>query len=232
MTFKEILLLLLRWSRANENLFATTGCPGKICSQLLIHHLGHPQVSELLSSVLNFIFVMICTPPVSHHSLDVPTAGDDRICHGGIWPQLAPDAPTLCDWQRQETLLLDDWNVALRLCFYSNKCSIKYFSEYLPSVYKFCWKLAACLNFFSLLTAPLGAGKQRAGWLPVKNKFFFFLRVTCISSRMSCQESCTELYKEIIANSPPNMIITQKGFLPLTFSVLSPTWNNIRNISF
>lgn len=36
-----------RWSRANENLFATTGCPGKISSQLLIHHLGHPQVCLL-----------------------------------------------------------------------------------------------------------------------------------------------------------------------------------------
>lgn len=34
---------LFKWSRANENLFATTGCPGKINSQLLIHHLGHPQ---------------------------------------------------------------------------------------------------------------------------------------------------------------------------------------------
>ncbi|CAL8322977.1 unnamed protein product [Lota lota] len=34
---------LIKWSRANENLFATTGCPGKISSQLLIHHLGHPQ---------------------------------------------------------------------------------------------------------------------------------------------------------------------------------------------
>ncbi|TRY62240.1 hypothetical protein DNTS_020205 [Danionella cerebrum] len=32
-----------RWSRANENLFATTGYPGKISSQLLVHHLGHPQ---------------------------------------------------------------------------------------------------------------------------------------------------------------------------------------------
>uniref|UniRef100_A0A673K524 Nucleoporin Nup37 n=2 Tax=Sinocyclocheilus TaxID=75365 RepID=A0A673K524_9TELE len=32
-----------RWSRANENLFATTGYPGKINSQLLVHHLGHPQ---------------------------------------------------------------------------------------------------------------------------------------------------------------------------------------------
>uniref|UniRef100_A0A4W3IZQ5 Nucleoporin Nup37 n=1 Tax=Callorhinchus milii TaxID=7868 RepID=A0A4W3IZQ5_CALMI len=32
-----------RWSRASENLFATTGCPGKINSQLLVHHLGHPQ---------------------------------------------------------------------------------------------------------------------------------------------------------------------------------------------
>ncbi|XP_006010088.1 nucleoporin Nup37 [Latimeria chalumnae] len=34
---------LFRWSKANENLFATTGYPGKINSQLLIHHLGHPQ---------------------------------------------------------------------------------------------------------------------------------------------------------------------------------------------
>ncbi|XP_067283389.1 nucleoporin Nup37 [Pseudorasbora parva] len=32
-----------RWSRANENLFTTTGYPGKINSQLLVHHLGHPQ---------------------------------------------------------------------------------------------------------------------------------------------------------------------------------------------
>ncbi|RXM36719.1 Nucleoporin Nup37 [Acipenser ruthenus] len=32
-----------RWSKANENIFATTGCPGKINSQLLVHHLGHPQ---------------------------------------------------------------------------------------------------------------------------------------------------------------------------------------------
>ncbi|XP_025027163.1 nucleoporin Nup37 isoform X2 [Python bivittatus] len=32
-----------RWSRVNENLFATTGYPGKMISQLLVHHLGHPQ---------------------------------------------------------------------------------------------------------------------------------------------------------------------------------------------
>ncbi|XP_028672346.1 LOW QUALITY PROTEIN: nucleoporin Nup37 [Erpetoichthys calabaricus] len=32
-----------RWSKANENLFATTGYPGKLKSQLLVHHLGHPQ---------------------------------------------------------------------------------------------------------------------------------------------------------------------------------------------
>lgn len=32
-----------RWSRVQENLFATTGYPGKIASQLLVHHLGHPQ---------------------------------------------------------------------------------------------------------------------------------------------------------------------------------------------
>ncbi|PIO40790.1 hypothetical protein AB205_0040690 [Aquarana catesbeiana] len=34
---------LYRWSKCNENLFATTGCPGKMNSQLLIHHLGHPH---------------------------------------------------------------------------------------------------------------------------------------------------------------------------------------------
>uniref|UniRef100_A0A8D0CC78 Nucleoporin Nup37 n=1 Tax=Salvator merianae TaxID=96440 RepID=A0A8D0CC78_SALMN len=34
---------LFRWSRVNENLFATTGYPGKMNSQLLVHHLGHPQ---------------------------------------------------------------------------------------------------------------------------------------------------------------------------------------------
>nr|XP_028601881.1 nucleoporin Nup37 [Podarcis muralis] len=34
---------LFRWSRVNENLFATTGYPGKMTSQLLVHHLGHPQ---------------------------------------------------------------------------------------------------------------------------------------------------------------------------------------------
>ncbi|XP_043823371.1 nucleoporin Nup37 isoform X2 [Dromiciops gliroides] len=34
---------LFRWSTVNENLFATTGYPGKMTAQLLIHHLGHPQ---------------------------------------------------------------------------------------------------------------------------------------------------------------------------------------------
>ncbi|NWY01542.1 NUP37 protein, partial [Nothoprocta ornata] len=32
-----------RWSRVNENLFATTGFPGKTNTQVLVHHLGHPQ---------------------------------------------------------------------------------------------------------------------------------------------------------------------------------------------
>ncbi|KAB0387929.1 hypothetical protein FD755_002885 [Muntiacus reevesi] len=34
---------LFRWSTINENLFATTGYPGKMTSQFQIHHLGHPQ---------------------------------------------------------------------------------------------------------------------------------------------------------------------------------------------
>uniref|UniRef100_A0A672J6E4 Nucleoporin Nup37 n=1 Tax=Salarias fasciatus TaxID=181472 RepID=A0A672J6E4_SALFA len=42
---------LFKWSRANENLFATTGYPGKINSQIIIHHLGHPQVSKIHGEV-------------------------------------------------------------------------------------------------------------------------------------------------------------------------------------
>ncbi|KAM8973149.1 nucleoporin Nup37 [Pelodytes ibericus] len=34
---------LFRWSKCNKDVFATTGCPGKMNSQLLIHHLKHPQ---------------------------------------------------------------------------------------------------------------------------------------------------------------------------------------------
>lgn len=33
----------LRWSAISENLFATTGYPGKMSSQFQIHHLGHSQ---------------------------------------------------------------------------------------------------------------------------------------------------------------------------------------------
>lgn len=34
---------LFRWSAISENLFATTGYPGKMSSQFQIHHLGHAQ---------------------------------------------------------------------------------------------------------------------------------------------------------------------------------------------
>lgn len=67
MTFKEVLFLLLRWSRANENLFATTGCPGKICSQLLIHHLGHPQVSEMVFAAGSIFSLMISAVLLGSH---------------------------------------------------------------------------------------------------------------------------------------------------------------------
>uniref|UniRef100_A0A673BMK9 Nucleoporin Nup37 n=1 Tax=Sphaeramia orbicularis TaxID=375764 RepID=A0A673BMK9_9TELE len=56
---------------SNENLFATTGCPGKISSQLLIHHLGHPQP------------MMIGSIPVGsglswHRTLPLCVIGGDR----------------------------------------------------------------------------------------------------------------------------------------------------------
>ncbi|MEJ1277135.1 nucleoporin 37 [Cricetulus griseus] len=36
-----------RWSAISENLFATTGYPGKMASQFQIHHLGHSQVPAI-----------------------------------------------------------------------------------------------------------------------------------------------------------------------------------------
>lgn len=36
------------------------------------------------------------------------TASGDRVGHGRVGPQLAPDAPALRDGRRQEALLLDD----------------------------------------------------------------------------------------------------------------------------
>lgn len=111
MTFKALLfLLLLRWSRANENLFATTGCPGKICSQLLIHHLGHPQVSEMVFAAGSVFWLMISPALLSRHATVLP-AGDHRLCCRGIGPQLAPNAPALRARRRQEALLLDDGDV-------------------------------------------------------------------------------------------------------------------------
>uniref|UniRef100_A0A8B9C5E4 Nucleoporin 37 n=1 Tax=Anser brachyrhynchus TaxID=132585 RepID=A0A8B9C5E4_9AVES len=41
--FERYVHFIHRWSRVNENLFATTGYPGKTTTQLLVHHLGHPQ---------------------------------------------------------------------------------------------------------------------------------------------------------------------------------------------
>uniref|UniRef100_A0A3Q2Q8Z9 Nucleoporin Nup37 n=1 Tax=Fundulus heteroclitus TaxID=8078 RepID=A0A3Q2Q8Z9_FUNHE len=62
---------LFRWSIANENLFATTGCPGKISSQVFIHHLGHPQPvtigSSLVGSGLSW-----------HRTLPLCVVGGDR----------------------------------------------------------------------------------------------------------------------------------------------------------
>ncbi|XP_069760511.1 nucleoporin Nup37 [Narcine bancroftii] len=60
-----------RWSKTNENLFATTGYPGKINSQLLVHHLGHPQA------------IMVGTAPVAsglswHRTLPLCAVGGDR----------------------------------------------------------------------------------------------------------------------------------------------------------
>ncbi|XP_048404287.1 nucleoporin Nup37 isoform X3 [Stegostoma tigrinum] len=60
-----------RWSKANENLFATTGYPGKMNSQLLVHHLGHPQA------------ILFGSAPVAsglswHRTLPLCAVGGDR----------------------------------------------------------------------------------------------------------------------------------------------------------
>lgn len=89
---KKDVVLHLRWSRANENLFATTGCPGKISSQLLIHHLGHPQVSEKPVTACNVLQRSRLIP-----FTDVVSAGGDRVGRRGVGAQLAPDAAALRD---------------------------------------------------------------------------------------------------------------------------------------
>lgn len=93
MTFKELLFLRLRWSRANENVFATTGCPGKICSQLLIHHLGHPQVSEMAFAAGGLSSLMISTAMLSRHallSLQPVTIGSATVGSGLSWHRTLP----------------------------------------------------------------------------------------------------------------------------------------------
>ncbi|XP_076153524.1 nucleoporin Nup37 isoform X1 [Alosa pseudoharengus] len=62
---------LFRWSRANENLFSTTGCPGKISSQLLVHHLSHPQPVMIGSSTVGGGLSW-------HRSLPLCVTGGDR----------------------------------------------------------------------------------------------------------------------------------------------------------
>ncbi|XP_005934292.1 nucleoporin Nup37 [Haplochromis burtoni] len=62
---------LFRWSRANENLFATTGCPGKINTQLIIHHLGHPQPVAIGS-------VTVGSGLSWHRTLPLCVVGGDR----------------------------------------------------------------------------------------------------------------------------------------------------------
>ncbi|XP_067110718.1 nucleoporin Nup37 [Osmerus mordax] len=62
---------LFKWSRANENLFSTTGCPGKISSQLLVHHLGHPQPVMIGSA-------MVGAGLSWHRTLPLCVIGGDR----------------------------------------------------------------------------------------------------------------------------------------------------------
>lgn len=111
----------VRWSRANESLFATTGCPGKICSQLLIHHLGHPQVSDLFLPE-HKPFSWASQPfqcLISQHlqALNVIAASDNGIDHRRFRPQLASDASSMRYRRWQKALFLDDWNVEFTWLF-------------------------------------------------------------------------------------------------------------------
>ncbi|XP_063074152.1 nucleoporin Nup37 isoform X1 [Engraulis encrasicolus] len=62
---------LFRWSRANENLFSTTSCPGKIHSTLQVHHLGHTQPVMIGSSTVGGGLSW-------HRSLPLCVIGGDR----------------------------------------------------------------------------------------------------------------------------------------------------------
>lgn len=78
-------------------------------------------------------------------------------------------------------------------CFYSSKCSIKYFSEYLVSLYEI---LAAYLSFVVLFISDYpfrsATDKQRSGLVSAKGSFFFSLKSELHQlSVMSCQASCS-----------------------------------------
>lgn len=103
------------------------------------------------------------------------------------------------------------------ICFYSSKCSIKYFSEYLLRLCEIWWKLAACFNFVVFLcpTTPSGTDKQRAGWVSTKSAFFFSLQTNLHQlSVVSCQESCSsnECIEETVPTLHFNMIIIPQVF--------------------
>lgn len=87
------IVLLSRWSRANENLFATTGCPGKINTQLLIHHLGHPQVCACFPQPLYmFLFHVLSNRRLASPlvSLQPVVIGSVTVGSGLSWHRTLP----------------------------------------------------------------------------------------------------------------------------------------------
>lgn len=220
-------VLHFRWSRANENLFATTGCPGKISSQLLIHHLGHPQVSQTPLTVFYVFNVRYSSSLISH--TDVVTACDARLGHSRVRPQLAPDTPTLRDRRWQKTLLLDDWNVAICtalsmgdnwvLCFCSSKCFNKIF--FWVSA-EFVWNLIeiGCMLYLCTFpTTPSGQLQINSGlvWSLWRARFSFLWRISyiscllCPAKRAVVQRNASR-HRCQLSTSPVNMIIVLQVF--------------------
>lgn len=70
----------------------------------------HRSVQSIYTSSV-IITRMLSTALFQCHIILSSTASGDRIGYSRIRPQLASHSPTVCDWQRQETKLLDDRNV-------------------------------------------------------------------------------------------------------------------------
>ncbi|RXM30188.1 N-acetylglucosamine-1-phosphotransferase subunits alpha/beta [Acipenser ruthenus] len=116
---------LFKWSKANENIFATTGCPGKINSWLLVHHLGHPQKLASISlriqqieTTLNILEAKLSSIPGLE---DVKVEGSSQrqtaVTNGSVSDIIQPETPAAAPTAQRQTYTCLSHRYGLYLCF-------------------------------------------------------------------------------------------------------------------